>query len=168
MLLQSSLGADRIGWPGISCLEILAELYCCQSTLRADKLGQFYAASRPQKLTFITWPTLWALSWSQSTACARTSSGHKLLNFNKFLCNGNLLSCPARLRWAVLSCLVASQIFLIACFMANSAYFASGQYVTNWPGRQLRQVSRFAANNHVIKSELQCQLPLCLIVKLFP
>lgn len=48
-----------------SWLEILSELYSCQSTLRPDKVGQFYAASRPQKLTFITWPTLGALAWSQ-------------------------------------------------------------------------------------------------------
>lgn len=58
------VGAAKLVGQG-SCLEILSELHSCQSTLRPDKLGQFYAASRPQKLTFITWPPLWALAWSQ-------------------------------------------------------------------------------------------------------
>lgn len=47
------VGAAKLVGQG-SCLEILSELHSCQSTLRPDKLGQFYAASRPQKLTFIT------------------------------------------------------------------------------------------------------------------
>lgn len=71
------VGAAKLVGQG-SCLEILSELHSCQSTLRPDKLGQFYAASRPQKLTFITWPTLGAcleLGWARPTQTTPEQAG---------------------------------------------------------------------------------------------
>lgn len=71
------VGAAKLVGQG-SCLEILSELHSCQSTLRPDKLGQFYAASRPQKLTFITWPTLGAcleLGWARPAQTTPEQAG---------------------------------------------------------------------------------------------